>query len=47
MSASYTHEISVRYAEVDLQGVVFNAHELVWVAAARRHRLRCSAWGTS
>ena len=31
MSASYVHEISVRYAEVDLQGVVFNAHYLTWV----------------
>lgn len=34
----FEHEIRVRYAEVDLQGVAFNAHYLTWVDDAM------SAW---
>ena len=30
MSGAFTHRISVRYAEVDGQGVVFNAHWLTY-----------------
>lgn len=30
MTTAYTHEIRVRYGEVDLQGVVFNAHWLAY-----------------
>lgn len=38
LSSVFTHEIRVRYAEVDQQGVVFNAHYLTWVDDAM------SAW---
>ncbi len=31
MSAVYSYDIEVRYGEVDLQGVVFNAHYLAYV----------------
>jgi len=36
--APFVHEIRVRYGEVDMQGVVFNAHYLAWVDDAM------SAW---
>lgn len=35
---SYRHEIRVRYGEVDLQGVVFNAHYLAYCDDA------CDTW---
>jgi acyl-CoA thioester hydrolase len=35
---SYRHELRVRYAEVDMQRVVFNAHYLTYVDEA------CDAW---
>ena len=38
MSAAYRHTIPVRYAEVDMQQVVFNAHYLAYVDDAM------SAW---
>ena len=38
MAGAFTHRVAVRYAEVDLQGVVFNAHYLTWVDDAM------SAW---
>lgn len=38
LSRVFTHELRVRYAEVDQQGVVFNAHYLTWVDDAM------SAW---
>ena len=51
MPPSYVHEISVRYAEVDLQGVVFNAHYLTWVDDAMSGWLaavgyRGASWAT-
>ncbi len=30
MPAAYTHRIAIRYGEVDMQGVVFNAHYLAY-----------------
>lgn len=35
----YHHEIRVRYGEVDMQGVVFNAHYLSYVDDAMTHWL--------
>jgi acyl-CoA thioester hydrolase len=36
----YRHEIPVRYAEVDMQGVVFNSHYLAYVDDAMSHWMR-------
>jgi len=36
--APFVHDVRVRYGEVDMQGVVFNAHYLAWVDDAM------SAW---
>lgn len=46
----FTHRVRVRYAEVDLQGVVFNAHYLTWVDDAMSAWLaavgyRGASWG--
>jgi acyl-CoA thioester hydrolase len=38
MSTPFRHEVRVRYAEVDMQGHVFNAHYLTFCDDA------CSAW---
>ena len=38
MATPFRHEIRVRYAEVDMQGHVFNAHYLTYADDA------CSAW---
>jgi acyl-CoA thioester hydrolase len=38
--ARYVHHIPVRYGEVDLQGVVFNAHYLAYVDDTLEHWLR-------
>lgn len=39
-SATYRHEIAVRYAEVDMQQVVFNSHYLAYVDDAMSHWMR-------
>jgi acyl-CoA thioester hydrolase len=36
--ASYTHHIPIRYGEVDMQGVVFNAHYMAYIDDA------CDTW---
>jgi acyl-CoA thioester hydrolase len=36
----FRHEIPVRYAEVDMQGVVFNSHYLAYVDDAMSHWMR-------
>jgi acyl-CoA thioester hydrolase len=37
---SHHHELPVRYGEVDLQGVIFNAHYLAYVDDAMDHWMR-------
>ena len=39
-SGRYVHQIKVRYGEVDMQGVVFNAHYLAYVDDAADSWLR-------
>jgi len=36
----FRHEMPVRYAEVDMQGVVFNSHYLAYVDDAMSHWMR-------
>jgi acyl-CoA thioester hydrolase len=40
MADAFRHEIAVRYAEVDMQGVVFNSHYLAYVDDAMSHWMR-------
>lgn len=45
MSAAFRHEMPVRYAEVDMQGVVFNSHYLAFVDEAMSHWMRAVGYG--
>lgn len=47
MSAPFTHRIRVRYAEVDGQGVVFNAHWLTYFDEACTRFMRDLGFGPS
>jgi len=38
--AAYRHEVPIRYAEVDMQQVVFNSHYLAYVDDAMSHWMR-------
>lgn len=40
MNTSFRHEIAIRYAEVDMQQVVFNSHYLAYVDDAMSHWMR-------
>ena len=42
MSAPFRWELTVRYAECDMQGHVFNAHYLTWVDVAHLELLRAA-----
>lgn len=42
MSAPFRWELTVRYAECDMQGHVFNAHYLTWVDIAHLELLRAA-----
>jgi acyl-CoA thioester hydrolase len=41
---AYRHDMWVRYAEVDQQGVVFNSHYLAYVDEAMSHWMRSVGW---
>jgi acyl-CoA thioester hydrolase len=41
---AFRHEFPVRYAEVDMQGVVFNSHYLAYVDEAMSHWMRAARY---
>jgi acyl-CoA thioester hydrolase len=43
-ATGFRHEFPVRFAEVDMQGVVFNSHYLAYVDEAMSHWMRAAGY---